>query len=461
MWAPQVSHPDHDLDAPIKGFDDLVLLFHEAGKPRDAFRIGPEMEKFGIRRDTLRPIPYDGADGILAIFRALAGRDGWSPEAEKEGGPTLALSRGGAQITLEPGGQLELSGAAAHSIHEVCTEFRAHLRELAPISRELGIVWLGLGFHPFARREDFAWVPKSRYPVMREYLPTRGGHGLDMMLRTSTVQANFDFENEADAMRKMRVALALGPATTAIFANSPWFEGRAHGGLTYRGRVWLDVDPDRTGLLPTLWKKGAGFHDYVDWALDAPMFLFKRGSEVIANTGQTFRSFWKNGFQGHHARQSDWQTHLNTLFPEVRLKRTIEIRGADAQTLPTRCALPALWTGIFYDERALAEAEALTAPFTYGEVSELRERAWKTGLRTPFRGAPLAELAARVLEIAEGGLEWRARKNAKGKDERVHLARLKELVAKGRTPADQLLEAVEGAPDFARAVVEKAELKET
>ena len=257
-------------------------------------------------------------------------------------------------MTLEPGAQLELSGDKAENIHQVCAELRAHLREIAPLSRAMGVRWLGVGFHPFAHREDFEWVPKQRYAVMREYLPTRGGHAVDMMLRTCTVQVNLDYASEADAMRKMRVALALAPATTAMFANSPWKEGRPHGGVTYRGRVWLDVDPDCSGLLPALWKRGSRFDDYVEWALDVPMFLFKRGGHAIANTGQTFRSFLKSGYEGHVATMEDWKTHLNTLFPEVRLKKTIEVRGADVQSTDLACALPALWTGIFYDDRALA-----------------------------------------------------------------------------------------------------------
>jgi glutamate--cysteine ligase len=319
---------------------------------------------------------------------------------------------------------------------------------------------LGLGFHPFARRSDLTFVPKARYGIMQKYLPTRGAHALDMMLRTSTVQANFDYATEADAMRKMRVGLKLQPLTTAIFANSPWYEGAPHGGLTFRGRVWLDVDPDRSGLLPMLWSEKARFDDYVEWALDVPMFLVKRTGEILPNTGQTFRSFWKDGFAGHTATLGDWQMHLNTLFPEVRLKRTIEVRGADAQGNATRCALPALWTGLYYDEQALGEAEACTADLTYKEGLQMREDIWKLGLRAPFRGGKLATLAEKVLDIAEGGLERRARKRRDGKDERVHLVRLKQLVAQGLTPADRLLENMPpaGTPEFRAAVMQKADL---
>ncbi len=445
-------------DRPIQRHEDLLELFTAACKPRDAWRIGPEFEKFGVFEETGMPVPYEGDRGVLRIFRELTERHGWTVESEYDGGPVIALIRGGASITLEPGGQLELSGAMATTVHEVCSEFRGHLAEIAPISKELGIRWLGLGFHPFAKREDFEWVPKSRYGIMREYLPTRGGHAVDMMLRTSTVQSNYDYENEADAMRKMRVALALSPATTAMFANSPFAEGKLHGGLTYRGRVWLDVDPDRSGLLPALWSKAARFDDYVEWALDIPMFMFKRDGKKVANTGQTFRSFWKDGFEGHHALVSDWKTHLNTLFPEVRLKNTIEIRGADAQMTDLRCALPAIWTGILYDPRALDEAEALVDGWTYDEVAELRTRVWRDGLRAQFRGAPLAKVAQSIVAIAKGGLERRAMKSASGSDERVHVAKLEALVTEGITPADKLIRETGGDAATRQTIIEKSAL---
>ncbi len=419
------------------------------------------MEKFGVFAANRGPLPYEGERSILRFLNELAGQRGWTPEREVEGGPVIALLRGDASITLEPGGQLELSGGKSVSVHQVCAELRDHLREIAPLSRAMGVRWLGVGFHPFARREDFPWVPKQRYGVMKEYLPSRGGHAVDMMLRTCTVQANYDYSSEEDAMRKMRVALALAPLTTAMFANSPWKEGRRHGGLTYRGRVWLDVDPDRSGLLPALWKRGAGFRDYVEWALDVPMFLFKRDGRAIANTGQTFRSFWKNGFDGHHPTQEDWKVHLNTLFPEVRLKKTIEVRAADAQSMDMACALPALWTGIFYDETALADTEALVNGWEHDELAELRARVWRDGLRTVFRRAPLAEVAERVVAIAVGGLERRGLSAALGdpcggKDESIHLARLRKLVGEGRTPADVLLEGLDRESDPPAAMLERA-----
>ncbi len=445
-----------DLE-PIRRQSDLLSPFLEACKPRSEWRIGPEAEKFGVFEATGAPVPYSGDRSVLRVLEELVRSHGWQPEREHDGAPIIALARGDASVTLEPGGQLELSGGKAKSIHEVCTELRGHMREIAPLSRALGIVYLGVGFHPFARREDFEWVPKQRYAVMREYLPTRGGHALDMMLRTCTVQVNLDYEDEVDAMRKMRVALALAPATTAMFANSPWKEGQPHGGVTYRGRTWLDVDPDRTGLLPPLWVQGAGFEQYVEWALDVPMFVFKRGGHAITNAGQTFRSFYKNGFQGHRATLEDWKLHLNTIFSDVRLKKTIEIRGADVQRTDLACALPALWTGILYDERALAEAEALVDGWKHDEVAELRTRVWREGLRTPFRGRTLAAVAERLVAIGQGGLERRGIVDpVSGRDESVHLARLRALVGQGRCPADVLLEGMDGEKDARRAIIARS-----
>jgi glutamate--cysteine ligase len=414
------------------------------------------MEKFGVDATTGAPIRYDGSRGVLHILEELARRYAWEVERENEGGPIIALYRDGASVTLEPGSQLELSGAPLKTIHEICAELRTHLGELKEISKELNLRWLGLGFHPFAKRSDLTFVPKQRYAIMRDYLPKRGSLALDMMLRTCTVQANFDFANEKDALQKLKVSLRLAPLTAAIFANSPWYEGARFGGVSYRAKVWLDVDPDRSGLVERVWKDGAGYADYVEWALDVPMFLIKRNGTPLANTGQTFRSFWKDGFKGEKALLSDWQMHLNTLFPEVRLKKTLELRAADAQTQAMACALPALWTGILYDDKALAEAEQLTRDYTFAEVQDLRSRVWKDGVRAQFRGAPLAKVAERVVEISEGGLARRGVLTPGGKDERVHLKRLKELVSRGESPADRLLAQLKGDPK--KEILERAEL---
>jgi glutamate--cysteine ligase len=425
-----------------------LLPFVQACKPRDQWRVGAEAEKFGVHLKTGAPLHYAGESGVERVLRALVEEHGWTEEREYAGAPPIALLRANASVTLEPGAQLELSGAPMPNMHAIAGELVSHLNELKEVSQALGVVWLGVGFHPFAKQSDLDWVPKLRYAVMREYLPTRGKFGLDMMRRTATVQANYDYSSEKGALRMLAVALKLAPLTTAIFANSPFVEGKVTGELSHRARVWLDVDPDRTGLVPQTWRAGAGFQSYVDWALDCPMFLFKRksatGVEVHDNRGQTFRDFLKSGFRGERATMTDWEMHLNTLFPEVRLKRTIEIRGADSQPAPYFAALPALWTGILYDETALGEAEALVEDFSHEELAELRRRVPAEGLRAPWRGKPLAELAQRVVDLSARGLERRAILGRDGRDERAHLEPIQKLVAQAKSPGDVLLEHVKG-----------------
>lgn len=444
-------------DTPLRAHDDLLAVFHEAEKPVEAHRVGAEMEKFGVVEGA-RPIGYEGERGVLALLEHLAERHGWAPEREVDGGPIIALARGSAHVTLEPGSQLELSGAPFSDVHQVAAELDQHLEELACPSKSRGIRWLGLGFQPVAKRLDYEFVPKQRYGIMREYLPTRGGHALDMMLRTATVQANYDYASEADAMKKLRVALKLAPLTTALFANSPFVEGKPFGGKTFRGRVWTDVDPDRSGLLPAMWSERATYATYVEWALDAPMFLFKRAGVPVLNTGQTFRAFFEDGFDGHRPTQGDWVTHLGTLFPEVRLKRTLEVRGADSQGRALASALPALFLGLLYDARALDDADALTASFTPAEIEALRVPVAERGLEAEFRGAPLARLAERVLDLASAGLARRAVLRADGADERAYLAPLVRLVERARSPADDVLDATGRGADPIDALVAYAEL---
>ncbi len=438
-------------DRPLARDEDLLEIFHAAEKPATSHRVGAEAEKFGVFRGTGAPLHYDDPSGrsVLAFLHGLVAEHGWTPEPESPGGPLIALRRGRAAVTLEPGGQLELSGSPCEDIHQIAAELRGHLAEIRATSERLGIAWLGVGFHPFARQQDLDWVPKARYGIMQRYLPTRGRYGLDMMRRTATVQANFDFADEADALRKLRVGLRLAPLTVAMFANSPFFEGKASSTKSHRARVWTSVDEDRSGLVPGVWHEAAGYHDYVAWALTVPMFLLKRHGEVVANTGQTFGDFLKNGFGEHRATYGDWEMHLNTLFPEVRLKRTLEIRGADSLPLSLACALPALFTGLFYDARALDAIEALTADLSYDEVAALRAQVPDRALLATFRGAPLATFAERVLDIASGGLARRARRDGGAEDERVHLAGLVELVSRGLSPADVLLQDLpaDAAPD--------------
>ncbi|MEM9188943.1 MAG: glutamate-cysteine ligase family protein [Myxococcota bacterium] len=431
----------HD-DSPLRAPEELLEPFREAETPRARWRVGTEAEKFGVFIEDGAPLPFDGPKSVRRVLEALVESHGWFEQRELEGGEVISLRRGESSITLEPGGQLELSGAPLETIHHTCTEFRGHMAELSAISEELGVAWLGLGFHPTATQAALPWVPKLRYRIMRDYLPTRGALALDMMRRTATVQANFDFESEVDAMRKLRVALRTQPVVTAMFANSPFAEGARTGDRTRRGRVWLEVDPDRSGLLPFAHRDDAGYADYVGWALDVPMFMLKRGDRVLENTGQTFRAFMKDGFSGATATRGDWTTHLNTLFPEVRLKTTLEVRGADGQGTWLTCALPALWKGLLYDEAALDELDALTRSWELPALNALRREVAAKGLHAAFEGESAGHWARRVLAIASGGLSRLNHLNRDGKDERIHLTELEGLVAEDRTPADVLLDSV-------------------
>jgi glutamate--cysteine ligase len=428
-------------------YDDLLDPFFGAMKPRPQWRIGTEAEKFGVDAHTGAAIGYEGDRGVVGLLGRLVERHGWAPMFETEGGPVIGLTRGGASITLEPGGQVELSGAPAGDVHALAEESRLHLAELDQVSADLGIAWLAVGFHPFARQDDLPWVPKRRYGIMKEYLPRRGTRALDMMRRTCTKQVNFDYDSESDAMRKLRLALKLTTVVTAMFANSPFFEGRVTGDSCERARVWIDVDPDRTGLIPCVWSPTSTIRDYVEWALDAPMFLFKRGREVIVNTGQPFRSFLADGYGGHRAEMADWEMHLQTMFPEVRLKATIEVRGADALPADLAAGLPALWTGILYDDRAMREAEALTDRFDVERMQALRHEVAKVALRARFGPRPLADVAQEIAAIARGGLDRR------GKDEGRLLDPLAALVMRGACPADRLVTGLPNDPSALRRAI--------
>jgi len=435
--------------------DDLLAPFYAAHKPRPRWRIGTEMEKFGILIDG-GPLPYEGEASVMGVFERLIERHGWYPEREYSAGEVISLRRGAASVTLEPGGQFELSGAPHETAHQTSSEFLGHMAELFDISEEFGITWLGLGFHPFARPQELPWVPKQRYAIMREYLPTRGSMALDMMRRTATVQANLDYSSEEDAMRKLRLALRLSPIVTAMFANSPLAEGRVTGERSRRARVWLNMDPDRSGLLPFMWKAGPTYADYVQWALTVPMFLLKRGNDIVRNTGQTFGDFMKNGFEGHRATRADWDMHLNTLFPEVRLKNTIEVRGADSQDTSMVCALPAVWKGLLYCDEATSKVEALTESLRFEDAQGCREDVADHALLARLSGREIAEWAWEVLEIAESGLERCSNLDAEGRDESIHLTSLKKLVGQKKAPADLLLAQLEGADDFRQTVLEHA-----
>ena len=440
MSTPAPSSDPSESDVPLRR-DELSSIFFEAEKPRAQWRIGGEAEKFGVDATSGAPLAYEGPRGVRRVLEALAAEHGWQAEREKPGGPVIALRRGEASVTLEPGAQLELSGAPAPTVHEVCAEMRAHLDELEAISREMNLVWLGVGFQPIARLEELPWVPKQRYGVMKRFLPTRGRRALDMMQRTATVQANFDYESQSDALRKLTVLLRLSPVLHAMTANSPFIEGRLSSLRSERGDVWLHMDPDRSGLIPALWTKRAPtYEDYVEWALDASMFLFRRGDAFIENTGQTFRSFLENGFEGHRAVLGDWVLHVNSLFPEARLKRTLEARSCDALPQRLACAVPALLTGLLYDDRAFDAATELVEGWRYEAVQAARGEMAAHALRARFEGQLVQAIAERVFQIAEGGLERRARLSENGQDERVHLDALRDLLERGQAPADALVE---------------------
>lgn len=426
--------------------DALLEPFYEALKPEAQWRVGTEAEKFGVLADSYAPLPYDGPRSVRAVLAALAQRFGWQPETEFAGGDVIALKRELASITLEPGGQLELSGAPFTSIHDTQAEWEEHIRELHEVGDPLGIAWLGIGFHPLAQQSELPWVPKLRYAIMRDYLPRRGSMGLDMMRRTCTVQANLDYASEADALRKLRVGLALSPVITAMFANSPLYEGAIGREQSRRALVWLHMDPDRTGLLPFLWGEQASFERYVEWALDVPMFMIKRAGKAVHNTGQTFRAFMRDGFEGTEATVDDWVAHLGTLFPEVRLKRTIELRGADSQPYGATAALPALAKGLFYDSVALDKAEALAATLSFEVAQNVREEIARSGLRAQLRGRLVREWALELVQIARGGLmRWQARQPDPRGDETRYLDPLQQRLIDGKSPADELLEKL--APD--------------
>ena len=438
----------------LRKSDDLLELFSHSEKPASKFRIGTEAEKFAVDSQTGAPLEYDGARGVTRIFAALV-KHGWQEVRETPDGPVISLLRDQHSITLEPGSQFELSGAAVSNIHETRLELDEHLAELADISQEMNLTWLGVGFHPLAKQSDLGWVPKLRYPIMREYLPPLGSGGLDMMRRTATVQANFDFSSEADALKKLVVCLKLAPLVNALGANSPFSEGKLAGYKSRRGLTWLNMDPARSGLLPALLRNpNPGYRDYVEWALDAGMFLFKRHGLVVKNTGQTFRDFMANGYQGERATFGDWKMHLNTLFPEARLKSTLEVRSSDSLPLRLGCAVPALFTGILYDEQALAEADAFARELDVDVLLHSRAALVEHGLAARVGDVPMQKLAERVLEIALGGLARRNIQNEHGKDERIHLELLASLVQTGKTPADAIIEGLtlESVPSVADVI---------
>ena len=433
----------------ISSRDELVAYLEAGSKPKSEWRIGTEHEKFGFYRRDHAPVPYQGDRGIRALLEALHDRFGWDPVTEN--GNVIALRRqdcakGGA-ISLEPGGQLELSGAPVETLHETYEELRQHLAEVSEVGGELGIGFLGLGFSPKWTLAETPVMPKERYAIMMRYMPTRGRRGLDMMFRTATVQVNMDFGDEVDMVAKMRAGLALQPVASAMFANSPFTDGRPNGYQSYRAEVWRDTDPDRTGLLPFVFEGGMGFERYVDYALDVPMYFVYRNERYIDMAGASFRDFLKGKLKalpGERPTLDDWADHLTTLFPDVRLKRFLEMRGADAGSFAQILALPALWAGLLYDQESLGEVSALIRDWTGDEMQALRDAVPRLGLEAPFRGGTVGDVARIVVRLAEWGLRRRARLDRKGDDETRALRPLIEIVEEGRSPADRLLEAYRG-----------------
>jgi glutamate--cysteine ligase len=438
---------------PIENEDQLVSWFEAGSKPKERWRIGTEHEKFGFHRADLSPVAYEGARGVRKLLEGMEGLLGWEPIMDGDAVIGLVDATGGGAISLEPGGQFELSGAPLETLHHTCRETHAHLAQVKEIAEPLGIGFVGLGASPVWTRSETPRMPKSRYNIMANYMPKVGGKGLDMMFRTSTVQVNLDYASEADMRQKMRVSLALQPVATALFASSPFLEGKPNGFLSYRSEVWRDTDGDRTGMLPFVFDEGFGFADYVDWALDIPMYFIKRGDGYHDATDVTFRQFLEgalsNRMPGVVPEIGDWANHLGTLFPEVRLKRYIEQRGADAGPWRRLLALPAFWVGLLYDEGVLDEAWQLVKDWTAEERQALRDQVPRLALKTPFRGGTLLDVARQAVALSKKGL---ARRNRLGpcapvemsENETVYLAPLEEIVATGETLAEVLLRRYEG-----------------
>lgn len=433
----------------IASKDDLIGWIAAGEKPKPDWRIGTEHEKFVFRTGTLEPVPYDGDNGICALMTALMERHGW--KAIEEDGRIIALSRPsdeiGGTISLEPGGQFELSGAPLKTLHETDLETDTHLREILGVGEQLGIGFLGVGFSPKWRLDQVPMMPKKRYQVMKRYMPTVGSRGLDMMFRTCTIQVNLDFASEADMVKKLRVSLALQPIATALFASSPFEEGQPNGYQSLRSEVWRDTDRRRTGMLPFAFEDGMGYERYVDYALDVPMYFVYRDGNYIDVAGRSFRDFLAGrlpGLEGVLPTLDDWSDHLTTLFPEVRLKRFLEMRGADGGRWRTISALPAFWGGLLYDEQALDGAWQLVKDWNADEREALRNGVPISGLVTPFRQTSVREIARDVLALARDGLQRRAIRNAAGEDETIYLEPLEHIMASGQTVSDTLLSRFHG-----------------
>jgi glutamate--cysteine ligase len=439
-----MSAPPQTAGEVISGKAQLIASLEAGCKPAAQWRIGTEHEKFAFHHADNRPLTYDEPGGIRDVLTGMQ-KFGWN--AVYEGENVIALKRGAASVTLEPGGQIELSGAPLRTVHETCDEVNTHLHEMKSIGDELGFGLLGIGFQPKWPRDETPWMPKGRYAIMRRRMAKMGSLGHDMMLRTATVQVNLDFSSEADMVRKFRVGLALQPVATALFANSPFSEGKPNGFLSYRSQIWTDTDPERCGILPFVFEDGMGFEAYVDYMLDVPMYFVYRNGKYIDAAGQSFRDFMDGklpALPGETARIGDWEDHITTAFPEVRLKTFLEMRGADAGPWKRICALPALWTGLLYDAAALEAAYDLVKDWTQEDHERLRADVPRLGLATPLGKGTVLDLAREVVGISRSGLAARACAGEEDTDEAPYLDELQAIVDAGRTPAEQLLEAYHG-----------------
>jgi len=437
----------------IESEAQLVEYFEVGCKPRREWRIGTEYEKVAVRRANGHAVPFSGRDGIEAVLQRLAERYGWGEI--REGERVVALRGDRASITLEPGGQLELSGEQCDSVHCARAELSRHIDEIVTVGDELGIAFLGLGMQPISRVAEIEWVPKKRYAIMGPYMLKVGTMGQRMMTQTATVQVNIDYSDERDAVLKMRTGMGLAPLLTAIFANSPLCDGDLNGFLSFRAHVWTDTDRARSGLLPFLFAASAGFERYAQYALDVPMYFIVRSGQWYDMTHLTFRRFLTEGYRGHRATMDDWDSHLTTLFPEVRAKRYIELRSADSQPPELMLALPALAKGVFYEQDCLLAAWDLVKSWSWPERLELQATVPRAGLRTRIHRIALRDLAVELLEIAASGLKRQAALDAGGADETQYLDGIRELAERGLCPADLVIEKWVG--EWARGIASMVE----
>ena len=446
---------------PIECRAQLAEHLEVGCKPEDLWRIGTEHEKFGYCKDTLEPLPYEGARSIRAMLEGLRDRFGWMPVLEA--GNLVGLERSGANISLEPGGQLELSGAPLETIHQTCDEVNEHLREVKAVADDIGAGFIGLGAAPVWTHDEMPAMPKGRYRLMTDYMGRVGTHGTQMMYRTCTVQVNLDYASEQDMVRKLRVALALQPIATALFANSPFFEGKPNGHKSWRSRIWRSLDSDRTGMLPFVFDEGFGFEAWVEYALDVPMYFVYRDGVYIDALGQSFRDFLDGALPalpGEKPMLSDWADHLTTIFPEARIKQFIEMRGADGGPWRRLCALPALWVGLIYDQTALDVAWDLAKGWDAETREEWRVEASVRGLQAEVGGVAMRDIAGEVLRIARSGLKARSMPGLGGmvQDERHFLHALEDSVENASVPADELMELYNGdwRGDLGRVYAERS-----